>query len=307
MSRIRLAYRDNDRTPFIFCVKEMAARHYDVDVEVLHIRGTEEYEAAIFEDAADIIVEHVEYLYAEAASGKRVTLFCAPVLRTEAELVVAPDVRQVSDLLGRKIVIRAQGRPHVTMLRLRAMGLEGQVETQIVPDADVGRWSQWKRVASGASAATFISDEYLPPAIDAGLTVLPAPDVPIVGHYPHACLSAFARANDELMRRYVAAVIHAICLMKYRPDEAMEIVSQEPRRRIGIEDERELRRRFDAIASRLELRPYPTIEAVANSYEVAIAEWPGGKGVNPLTLWDLHWVKQLDDEGFIDELVRRMT
>ncbi|MBM2811725.1 MAG: hypothetical protein HW416_2484, partial [Chloroflexi bacterium] len=29
--------------------------------------------------------------------------------------------------------------------------------------------------------------------------------------------------------------------------------------------------------------------------------------VNPLTLWDLHWLKQIDDEGFIDDLIARMS
>jgi hypothetical protein len=25
-----------------------------------------------------------------------------------------------------------------------------------------------------------------------------------------------------------------------------------------------------------------------------------------LTLWDLHWVKELDDDGFIDSLIQEM-
>jgi len=28
---------------------------------------------------------------------------------------------------------------------------------------------------------------------------------------------------------------------------------------------------------------------------------------NPLTLWDLHWVKELDDEGYIDHLIASLT
>jgi len=35
MPTIRLAYRDEDPTPVIFCIKEMARRRYDLDVEVL--------------------------------------------------------------------------------------------------------------------------------------------------------------------------------------------------------------------------------------------------------------------------------
>ena len=47
-----------------------------------------------------------------------------------------------------------------------------------------------------------------------------------------------------------------------------------------------------------------TPQAIAATYEIACDEY-GAQGINPLALWDLHWVKELDDEGFIDALLRR--
>jgi hypothetical protein len=55
----------------------------------------------------------------------------------------------------------------------------------------------------------------------------------------------------------------------------------------------------------LQLKPYPTPQAIANTFEIGTAEY-GAAEINPLTLWDLHWVKELDDEGFIDDLIREM-
>ena len=66
MPSVRLAYRDEDRTPVIFCIKEMAQRHYGVNVDVILIKGTRDYEAALFNDACDVIIEHLEYLYPAA-------------------------------------------------------------------------------------------------------------------------------------------------------------------------------------------------------------------------------------------------
>ncbi len=63
MQELKLAYRDNDRTPVIFCIKEMARRHYGIDVKVVQIRGAKEYEAAIFNGAADVIIERMDYLF----------------------------------------------------------------------------------------------------------------------------------------------------------------------------------------------------------------------------------------------------
>ena len=131
-------------------------------------------------------------------------------------------------------------------------------------------------------------------------------DLPIVGHFAQACLSQFARESSDLLRDYVKAVIQALCLITMRKDEALEIISEEPMRRMKIQDRRELERQFDSIAAGLKIRPYPRLEAIANTCEIASFEYPEAKGLNPLSLWNLHWVKELDDEGFIDSLIKKM-
>src|SRR5215216_7537839 len=94
MDTIRLAYRDTARSPVIFCIKEMAARHYDLNVEVLYIAGTEEYEAAIFGGASDLICEHLEYLFAEYVQRSRKSvMFLSPVAHTDNNLVVGPETK----------------------------------------------------------------------------------------------------------------------------------------------------------------------------------------------------------------------
>ncbi len=303
MNHVRVAYRDDDRTPVIFCIQAMAQMYYDLTVEVLQIKGTREYEAALFYDACDVIIEHLEYLYADPGRSRQVTMFCAPVLRTGLELVVRPDVQDVAALRGSTIAVRSHGRPHIVVLRLQKLGLVGEVNTRIVPDAEVGRWGQWKLVADGACGAAFLSRLYLPPALAAGLKVLETPDIEIVGHYSQACLTRFAAANSDLMLRYVKSVVHALAVMRLRRPEALAIVRDEPMRRMHLTDTAELEHRFDAIIRDLQIPPYPTPEAVANTYEVATAEYGGHGLLNPLSLWDLHWLRQLDAEGFVDTVL----
>jgi hypothetical protein len=305
MPSLRLAYRDEDRTPVIFCIKEMAQRHYGVNVEVILIKGTRDYEAALFNDACDVIIEHLEYLYPAAAQGKKVTLFCAPSLARGLELVVPAEVQNVQAFRGQNLAVRTSGRPHALVMWLRMMGLENDMKIQMVSDSEVGRWGQWKKVLNGECIATFMSDLYLPDALAAGLKVLPVPDLPVVAHYAQACLSEFAREKSDLLRDYTKAVIHAVCLMILRKDEALEIVAQEPMKRMKITNGRELERQYDSIVKLLQLKPYPTPTAIANTFEIAAAEF-GAADINPLTLWDLHWVKELDDNGFIDNLVAGM-
>ncbi len=307
MQEVKLAYRDNDRTPVIFCIKEMASRYYGIDVKVKQIRGAAEYEAAIFDGAADVIIERMDYLFAEAAKGRKVTMFCAPVITSGMDLVVPNHVKGIDDLKGKKIAVRAAGRPYTVALRIRKMGLEKEVERIIVTDEEVGRWGQWKKVLNGECVATYMTPIYLPEALAAGLKVLETPELQVIGHFAQACSTKFARENHELLGSYIRSVVHALCLMKFRRDETMNIVSQEPMRLMKIQDRKELARQVDSIIHELQVKPYPTPEGITNSHEISTDEWPAGRTLeNPLTLWDLHWLKQLDDEGFIDQLIREM-
>lgn len=306
MQHLTLAYRDDDRTPVIFAIREMARRHYDLDVRIVRIKDGEEYEAALFNGAADIIIEHLEYLYDEVKKGKKVTLFCAPSKGGGLDLVVRQDVQGVEEFRGKKMAVRSHGQPHAVTLWLRMLGLERDVETVIVHDKDVGRWGQWKKVLSGECVAAFMSPLYLPAALNAGLKVLSVPDVPIVGQFAQACLAEYARSHDTLMRSYVKSVLHALVWLTARPDEAFTALAAELRSAMELSDAAELRRRFDSVVGGLKIRPYPTPQAIANTYEIATIEFPNAAGLNPLSLWDLHWVKELDDTGFIDELTKHL-
>ena len=306
MPTVRLAYRDNDRTPVIYCIKAMAEGHYGIAVEVIQIEERRAFEAALFNKTCDVIIEHIEYLHTEAARGKKISLFCAPQIHRGLQLVVPKTFTSLDKLQGKTMAVRDLGRPHTITLWLRKMGLERDVETLIVKDKEIGRWKQWKKVASGECAACFIAPIYLPDALAAGLKTFVVPEVEIVSNFAQACLSEFSSQNPTLMRSYMKAVVHALAILIYRRDEALEIAAGEPMRLMNIADRTELRRQLDSIAAMLQIKPYPTTEAIVNTNEIAAHEYDAAVG-NPLTLWDLHWLKELDDEGFIDGLIKRLS
>lgn len=282
----------------------MALRHYGIAVEVLRIKDYGEFESAIFDGAADILIDHAEFLYAEAAKGKRITFFCAPKIVRGLELVVPQHVTTPEEFAGKTMAVRDSGRPYATTLWLRMMGLEEKVNVRIVKESEVGRWKQWKKVVSGECIACFVDPLYLSDALQAGLRVLEVPDLPVVGHYAQACTSEFARKHSACLSNYVKAVLHALWLVKHDKEAAMKIVAGEPMKRMKVEKLTDMESYFDAIVAKLQLKPYPTPEAIAHTYEIAVQEY-GAQGINPMTLWDLHWLKELDDGGFIDGLMKQ--
>src|SRR4030095_2096424 len=306
MRTVRLAYRDNDRTPVIYCIKAMAEQYYDFEVQVLQIEGREAFEAALFENTCDVIIEHIEYLYAEAVRGKKVTFFCAPQIHRGLELVVPQNFSSVEELRGTSIAVRDLGRPFTITLWLRIMGLEKDVKTLIVKDKEIGRWQQWEKVVSGECAACFVAPIYLPAALAAGLKTFAVPEAEIVSNFAQACLSRFASQNSALIKAYLKAVVHALALLIHRRAEALEIIAKEPMRLMKISSIAELERQVDGIAKMLRVKAYPTMEAILNSNAIAADEY-GADVKNPLVLWDLHWLKERDDEGFIDGLVASLS
>ena len=54
--------------------------------------------------------------------------------------------------------------------------------------------------------------------------------------------------------------------------------------------------------TRMPVKPYPALEAVANAYELCLMKIPEAREFSPLALWDIHYLRDLDDSGFIEEL-----
>ena len=51
-------------------------------------------------------------------------------------------------------------------------------------------------------------------------------------------------------------------------------------------------------------KPYPDHEAVANAYKLCCLKTPETEEMSPMALWDLHYLRELDNSGYIDELYR---
>jgi hypothetical protein len=56
---------------------------------------------------------------------------------------------------------------------------------------------------------------------------------------------------------------------------------------------------------RMPKKPYPDPQGIINAYELGCIKSPQAKEISPLALWDLHYLRALDNSGFIDKLYRR--
>jgi hypothetical protein len=59
------------------------------------------------------------------------------------------------------------------------------------------------------------------------------------------------------------------------------------------------------LAPQLEPSLLPSLQAISNVYEQAVRRDKDALRVNPMELWDLHYVRHLMDVGFVDTLYGR--
>jgi hypothetical protein len=56
---------------------------------------------------------------------------------------------------------------------------------------------------------------------------------------------------------------------------------------------------------RMPKKPYPDPQGVINAYELGCIKSPEAKEVSAMALWDLHYLRELDNSGYIDSLYKR--
>ena len=131
-----------------------------------------------------------------------------------------------------------------------------------------------------------------------GFYILDLPTLPMVNGPTITTGYEALYKKDRLAERLVKAAVLTIHYAKMHPDEAQKLLDA----RLGKPYTERGGRATGAIG-RLPMKPYPSTAAVANAYELCVMHHPGTETISPMALWDLHYLRDLDLSGFIDELV----
>jgi hypothetical protein len=111
----------------------------------------------------------------------------------------------------------------------------------------------------------------------------------------------FQNHEDEA-RSLIMAMIDGIHFFKTKKSDTLAIIKKHCTELLRIQDDEEWNCFYDAQAASLEAKPYPTLEAIQNVFALALKRDPEIKNFNPLALWDLHYLREIDDGGYINRL-----
>ena len=130
----------------------------------------------------------------------------------------------------------------------------------------------------------------------AGLHVLPLDRLPMINGPTLTSTLTTLQKKEGLAERLVKAQVMGIHFARTRRGETENIL-EGLRQRVP-----EAKNVAYRSVAKLLPKPYPDHEGMANAYRLCCLKSPETEEMSPMALWDLHYLRALDNSGFIDKL-----
>jgi ABC-type nitrate/sulfonate/bicarbonate transport system substrate-binding protein len=256
---------------------------------------------------ADIVFgNHASPYSRRAKEGEKFVYLAQTVNRSNRTLVTSPSITSVELLKGRRIFTHPVGEhPELTdKLHLLEMGFDPDRGDVIRVPTSGSPQSRMESVLEGKAEAALVKPPDDLKAKRMGLNVLDTPKVETIYGVTMLSVSPFVEENEALITRVLKVLVDGIHYFKTKREETLLILEEHVAGPLQLEDRELIERLYDSIAEILEKKPYPTPRAISTVFQMALRDDPGLEGFNPLAMWDLHYLRKLDESGFIDDLYK---
>jgi hypothetical protein len=135
-----------------------------------------------------------------------------------------------------------------------------------------------------------------------GARVLELPTMAMIEGVTLTTTSTYVQKHEDDARSLIMALIDATHFYKTKKAETLAIIKKRCTDLLKIQNDEEWNCFYETQAASLEAKPYPTLEAIQNVFALALKRDPDIKNFNPLALWDLHYLREIDDSGYINRL-----
>jgi ABC-type nitrate/sulfonate/bicarbonate transport system substrate-binding protein len=299
---LRLAYRDHDRTPLLYLIKDQAARHEGLDLDIRHVPGGSDYRSGFLKGDCDLICEHLRFLFPARLEGHPVRCIATAAIHGVDRFVAARPIASVEDLKGKSAAVRDNESSRLTLKYwLKSLGLADHVRVAVYPDKEIGRWEQWRKVASGEADIALCSPLYLKAPLEAGLHLVEIPPLPVIGPLFFATRGPVIEAKNDALKRFMRALYRALYVFHNDPAQTIAVMGRGPAELMGLRNEDAIRLQYQVLKAGMAERPIPLLEAIQNTFQM-VQEAYDVAALNPLILWDLRYVMELEDQRFMEGL-----
>lgn len=286
-----------------------------------------DYDKGINRDEAHILVPtgEVEFVsgnhvstYAAQARGDTWAYLGQTVSKNNISLVTRPDIgiETLEDVRKRKFGSRGRHPGLNTWLYLKQHGLDPDTDqVEIVreervelPDGTfkLNRKSLMEMVKDGDVDACFMTLPNKEFAQRDGLKVIDLVPQDMVFFMTVSSSMKLVAERPDIIERMLKGVIEGIAFFKTEREKTIQIILDKHKKE-GDLDRETAELMYDDFAPILEPKLYPGLSAISNVYQEALKqdEKNGDAAkIHPLALWDFHFLREIDDSGFIDDLYK---
>ena len=306
-AHLRIIYRSNSHAPFWVVAGKSgvwAKNGLDVDTSPQLVR--EKAVESLKNGHVDLISGNHHNLYVRNATNGEDFVHLAQAANnwTENKLVVSPEVHSVQDLRGKKIVAdKLSSHAGLNIwLFLKQEGLDVDRRDIELVELRGSSEDRWKRVLNGEFGGTFVTIPHDARAKKAGARVITVRAMPMIRGVTLTTTMSFIKSHEDEIRRLIKGFVDAVHFFLTRKDETLEILKEHASPILHLDSDAEVNAIYDEWAASLERKPYPSLDSISNVFQLALRRDPEVAGFNPLALWDTHYLRELDDTGYIDRL-----
>jgi len=306
-AQLRIIYRSNSHAPFwVVAGKSGVWGKNGLDVDTSPQLVREKAVESLKNGHVDLISGNHHNLYVRNAKNGEDFVHLAQATNnwTENKLVVGPGIDSVQDLRGKKVVVdKLTSHAGLNIwLFLREEGLHvDRGDVELVEHRGSSE-ERWKRVLSREFAGTFVSIPHDARALKAGAHVIPVRAMPMVRGVTLTTTMTFVKSHEEEIRRLIRGFVDAIHFFLTQKAETLEILKEYAAPILHLQSDAEIDSLYVEWALSLERKAYPSLEAISNVFQLAVRRNPEIEGFNPLALWNTHYLRELDDSGYVDRL-----
>jgi len=308
-AKLKIVYRSKSHAP-LWVVADKAGiwEKNSLEVDTSPLLAREKAVAALQKGHVDLISGNHHNLYVRKAKNGEDFVHLAQAANNwiDNRMVVAGEIKSVQELRGKKVAVeKITGHAGLNVwLFLRQEGLDADKGDVELVSHSGSPEERWKGVLKGEFAATFVGTPHDRRAARAGARVLRVRPMPMIRGVTLTTTMSFVKSNEEKIRRLIRGLVDAVHFFRTQKEETLKILKGHVAPMLNLQDDEEIKALYDEWDQSLERKPYPSPQAIANVFQLALRRDPEIADFSPLAMWDTHYVRELDDSGYIDQLYR---
>ena len=302
MDKVQFPYRSESHLPFLHVVGQSGSwEKHGLQVEYNKYISSEDAHANVANGSVEFVGGNHLSPYSRRPKGDRWVYLGQSVSLLNHRMVVRPDsgISRVSDLRGKKIASKGQHPGLNTWLFIKQNGLLGDCTIE----RSRGETPQWEIVRDGKADAAFVTPPADVFARRAGLKVIECGFLPMVWFTTVSTCLAFVEKHPDIADKFLKGICEGIAYFKTHRAESIKIIKNSYKDEGDLDDEAATHL-YDELKMILQAKPYATIPAISNVYEISKEQDKAAEQTDPMALWDFHFLRRIDDSGFIDNLYR---